>query len=49
MGFIVIEFAVIAAHILAAFATGVFEHYLITAHRKEAARADPIMLVIEWH
>ena len=49
MGFIVVKGAVIAAHILTAFATGIFKHDFVTAHRKEAARADPIILVIKWH
>jgi hypothetical protein len=49
MSLVIVERTVIAAHILAAFATGIFEHNLITAQRQIGAIADPIMLVIERH
>ena len=40
MGFIIVEFAVIAAHNLKAFATGIFELDLITAASKISSIAD---------
>jgi hypothetical protein len=49
MSFIIIEVAVIAAHFLAAFATGIFELYFITAHGEIGSIADPVMLIVEWH
>jgi hypothetical protein len=49
MGFVIIKVAVIAAHILTAFATGIFKHDLVTAHRQISSIADSIMLVIKWH
>jgi|LakMenE01Jun11ns_1017448.scaffolds.fasta_scaffold8969511_2 hypothetical protein len=49
MGFIVVERTVIAAHVLTAFATGIFEHNLITAQRQICAIADPVMLIGERH
>ena len=49
MCFIVIEVAVIAAHLLAAFATGIFKLDFITAQRKISAIAAPVMLIVEWH
>ena len=49
MSFIVVERTVIAAHVLAAFATGIFEHNLITAQRQISAVADPVMLISKRH
>jgi hypothetical protein len=49
MGFIVVERTVIAAHILTAFATAIFEHNLVTAQRQKGAIADSVMFIIERH
>jgi hypothetical protein len=49
MGFIVIEFAVIAAHILATFATIIDELDLVTAAHNLASHADPVILISERH
>jgi hypothetical protein len=49
MGFIVVKVTVITAHILTAFATGIFKHDLVTAHRQISSIADPVMLIIKWH
>jgi hypothetical protein len=49
MRFIIVKVAVIAAHFLIAFATGIFKHNLVTAHRQKGAIVDSIMLVIKWH
>jgi hypothetical protein len=49
MSFIVVKRTVVTAHVLAAFATGIFEHNLITAQRQISAIADSVMLVIERH
>jgi hypothetical protein len=49
MSFIVVKVTVIAAHVLAALATGIFEHNLITAQRQIGAIADPVMFIIERH
>jgi hypothetical protein len=49
MSFIVVESTVITAHVLTAFATGIFEHNLITAQRQIGAIADPVILIIERH
>jgi hypothetical protein len=49
MSFIVIESTVIAAHVLTAFATVIFEHNLITAQRQIGAIADPVILISKRH
>jgi hypothetical protein len=49
MRFRIAEIAVIAAHNLIAFATGITEHNFITAHSKVSAIANYIMLVVKWH
>ena len=49
MGFIIVKVTVIAAHILAALATGITEHNLVTAHCEKGAIADPVMFIIERH
>jgi hypothetical protein len=49
MGFIVVKRTVITAHVLAAFATVIFEHNLITAQRQIGSGADSVMLVIKRH
>jgi hypothetical protein len=49
MGFVIVERTVITAHILTAFATGIFEHNLITAQRQICAIANPVMLIGERH
>jgi hypothetical protein len=49
MSFVVVKGTVITAHILVAFATGITEHNLVTAHSQPRVRADPVMLIIERH
>jgi hypothetical protein len=49
MRFIIVKVTVIAAHILAAFATGIFEHDFVTAHSKVCTIANLVMLVIKRH
>jgi hypothetical protein len=49
MSFIVVERTVIAAHVIAAFATVILEHNLITAQRQIGSRADSVMFIIERH
>jgi hypothetical protein len=49
MGFIIVKVTVIAAHIIAALATSVFEHDLITAQRQICAIAYSVMFIIERH
>ena len=49
MRFVIVKLAVIAAHILTAFATGIFKHDLVTAHRKIGSIANPVMLIVKWH
>jgi hypothetical protein len=49
MSFIIVKGTVVAAHIIAAFATGITEHDLVTAHSQPRVRADPVMLIIERH
>jgi hypothetical protein len=49
MRLIVVKRTVITAHVLTAFATGIFEHNLITAQRQIGAIADPVMFIIKRH
>ena len=49
MRFRIAEIAVVTAHNLVAFATGITEHNLITAYSKVRSIADPVMLISERH
>jgi hypothetical protein len=45
MGFPVVEIAVIAAHVIRAFKTGIFELYLVTAFSQPSMSLDFIMSI----
>ena len=49
MGFVVVERTVIAAHILAAFTTGIYELNLVTAAHNLTSHADTVILIGKWH
>lgn len=49
MSLVIVERTVIAAHILAAFTTGIYELYLVTAAHDLTSRADPVILIGKWH
>jgi hypothetical protein len=49
MRFCIAEIAVITAHNLTAFATGITKHNLVTAHSEIRSIADPVVLISERH